>query len=269
MKVPKMLFLMLLAGSFFSCEDVVDVELEEAEPRLVVEASLLWDIDVVQNEQYVKLTTTAPFFDSETPPAKEATVSVFDEAGTEYVFEEVKDGLFKNEEIEPRPGAQYKLIITYEDEVYEATEGFVPTPELLYVEQNNNGGFNGEDVELKIFYKDPADVENYYLFRFFGDMLSLQIYDDRFTDGSVNFAYYSDEDLEKGDEVGLEIQGISKSFYEYMYILRSQAGSSNAGPFQTQPTTVRGNIVNITNPENFAFGYFRLSATDFLSYTVE
>ena len=269
MKVSKMLFLMLLAVSLFSCEDVVDVELEEAEPRLVVEASLLWDIDEINNEQYIKLTTTAPFFNNKVPAAQGATVSVFDEKGTEYIFEEVEDGNFKNAEIDPQLNMTYRLVINYKGEVYEATEQFIPTPQLLYVEQEDQGGFTGEDIELKTFYQDPEGIENFYLFRFYEKTLSLQIYDDRFTDGSLTFAYYSDEDLESGDDVGLEIQGISENFYEYMYILRSQAGTSNGGPFQTQPTTVRGNIVNITNPENFAFGYFRLSATDFMNYTVK
>lgn len=269
MKLPKMLFLILLAGSLFSCEEVVDVELTETEPRLVVEASLLWDIDKNENVQYIRLTTTAPYFDSEIPPAEGATVTVFDEKGQEYIFEKVEEGVFKNNEIDPVPFAEYRLVITYQDEIYEATENFIPTPGLLYVEQNNEGGFTGEDIELRIFYQDPADIENYYLFRFFGEQLSLQIYDDRFTDGNVNFAFFTDEDLDPGEEVGLEIQGISENFYEYMFILRSQAGNNNGGPFQTQPTIVRGNIVNVTNPENFAFGYFRLSATDFISYRVE
>ena len=268
MKVPKMLFMILLVGSFWSCEDVVDVDLQEVEPRLVVEASLLWDMDQAANIQYIKLTTTAPYFASEIPAAIGATVKIFDEAGDEYPFEEVENGLFKNNNIKPLPGALYKLEIVYNEEIYEATEHFMSTPELQYVEQSNNGGFSGDEIELKIFYQDPEEVENYYLFRFYDEQLSLQIYEDRFTDGNLNFAYYSDEDLKPGDEVGIEIQGISKDFYQYMFILRSQSGDNN-GPFQTQPTVVRGNIVNITNPDNFAFGYFRLSATDFMSYTVE
>jgi hypothetical protein len=32
------------------------------------------------------------------------------------------------------------------------------------VEQNNEGGFTGEDIELKAFYTDPANIENYYFF---------------------------------------------------------------------------------------------------------
>lgn len=269
MKVPKMLFLTFLMAGFLSCEDVVDVELEETPPRLVVEASLLWDIDQIDNVQYIRLTTTAAFFDSEVPAAMDAAVSVFDEAGNEYIFEEIEDGVFRNDEIEPDLETNYKLVIEYQDEIYEATEKFIPTPQILYVEQDNEGGFTGEDIELKVFYNDPEAMENYYLFRFFDENLSLQIYEDRFTNGNLNFAFYSDEDLETGDEVGFEIQGISEAFYKYMFILRSQAGSSNAGPFQTQPTTVRGNIVNTSNPDNFAFGYFRLSATDFVSYKIE
>ena len=269
MKIPKLLFLMSLIGSFLSCEDVVDVNLKETEPRLVVEGSLLWNKEKTDNVQYIKLTTTTAYFDREIPPATGATVKVFDETGEEFPFEEVEDGVFKNDKIRPVPGGSYRLEITYQEEVYEATERFISTPELLYVEQNNEGGFSGDDIELRVFYEDPEGIKNYYLFRFFDEQLSLQIYEDRFTDGNLNFAFYSDEDLESGEEVGLEIQGISKDFYEYMFILRSQAGDNNAGPFQTQPTVVKGNIVNLTNPDNFAFGYFRFSETDFMSYEIK
>ncbi|MGB7841335.1 MAG: DUF4249 family protein, partial [Salinimicrobium sp.] len=155
MKVPKMLFLILIAGSLLSCEDVVDVDLEEAAPRLVVEASLLWDIENDKDVQYIRLTTTTPYFESDLTPAKGATVSVYNEDGTEFLFEEEKDGLFKNDEIEPLPEEAYKLVITYQDEVYEATEQYKTTPKLEYVEQNNEGGFTGDDIELKIFYQDP------------------------------------------------------------------------------------------------------------------
>ena len=253
----------------FSCEDVVEVDLEESDPRLVVEASLLWDIDKAENVQFIRLTTTAPFFKGEIPPARGAVVSVKMENGQEYFFEEVEEGLFRNDKIEPALDISYELRILYQDEEYIASAELIPTPELLYVEQNNNGGFSGDDIELKVFYQDPANIENHYLFRFFHEKLALQIYDDEFTDGSLTFAFFSEEDLEKGDDVLLEIQGISRDFYQYMYILRSQSGSSNGGPFQTQPTTVRGNIINLTNPENFAFGYFRLSGTDAISYQVQ
>lgn len=252
-----------------SCEEVVEVELAESAPRLVVEASLLWPKGTDGNQQLIKLTTTAPFFKEETPPAEAAEVSVISEAGEIYNFEEIDPGIYINEQFVPELNQNYELFITYQDEIYSATESLIPVSDLQFIEQNSNGGFGGEDTELKVYYNDPAGEDNYYFFRFLFENLTIQIADDEFTDGNLSFVYFSTENLVPGENVGLEIQGISENFYEYMFILRSQAGTNGGGPFQTQPTTVRGNIVNLTNPENFAFGYFRLSETDFLQYTIQ
>ncbi len=253
---------------FYSCEEVVDVELEESAPRLVIEASLLWQESDQQNVQAIKLTTTAPYFQEDIPPATGAFVKVITSTGEEYFFEEMQDGIYKNDEWVPLQDVEYQLIIEYENEIYTATEQYVTVPALEYVEQEL-GGFSGEDYEFKIYYRDPAEIENHYLFRYFHDRVSLQIYDDEFTNGNQTFAFFSDDEAEPGDLVIFEIQGISEEFYEYLFILRSQSGSSNGGPFQTQPSIVRGNIINTTNPENYAFGYFRLSEVNSLVYEVE
>lgn len=263
----KRILLLLMLLSIVSCEEVVDIELEESAPRLVVEASLLWNQDLQENVQLVRLTTTAPYFQENIPAAKGATVTIFTETGEEYIFTEVADGIFTNDNIPPVRNVEYRLVITYQDEVYVATEEFIPVPELDFVEQSL-GGFSGDEPEFKVFYRDPAETENFYLFKYLNEKVSLQIYDDEFINGNQTFAFFSDEDAEAGDVVRFEIQGISKGFYEFMYILRSQSGTAG-GPFQTQPGIVRGNIVNTTNPENFAFGFFRLSGTNFLTYEVQ
>jgi len=253
----------------YSCEEVIQVDLEESEPRLVIEASILWRKNTVGNVQLIRLTTTAPFFDDQIPPAEGASVSVYSETGMEFAFEEIEPGIFRNEQFVPQLNKPYELEIEYKGEVYNATETLLPVASLEYIEQTDNGGFGGEDIEFKAYFTDPPNIQNYYLVRFFFEDLSIQIYEDEFTDGNQTFAYFSNEDLNSGEKVGFEIQGISKRFFEYLFILRSQAGTSNGGPFQTQPTTVRGNIINTTNPDNFAFGYFRLSETDFLDYTIQ
>lgn len=266
--LPKFLILFLLIF-FYSCEDVVEVDLQKNEPRLVVEASLLWKKGTPGNDQFIRLTTTAPYFDNEIPAATGAIVTIYDENRREFLFEEAAPGIYKNENFITSFNTTYLLEISYNNEIYTATEKFTPTPAIEYIEQSNTGGFRGDEIELRAFYKDPAEMNNYYFFRFLHERLSIQIYDDEFTNGNLTFAYFSDEELSSGDEVGFEIQGISRRFYEYMFILRSQSGNNSGGPFQTQPTTVRGNIINTTNPQNFPFGYFRLSETDYTEYQVE
>ncbi|MFD0975162.1 DUF4249 family protein [Salinimicrobium gaetbulicola] len=265
----KRLILLLFLAGFYSCEEVVDVDLEQSEPRLVIEASLLWDKEAGNaQQQVIKLTTTAPYFDTEIPPATGAEVSVSTPDGKDFIFEEISPGIYRSEDMPVFKDGNYELSIFYNDQLYTSTESYYSVSNLEEVLQENDGGFSGDDTEFRLFYTDPAGIENFYLFRFFHDDLALQIYSDEFTDGNKSFAFFSDDDLEPGDEVGFEIQGISEGFYEYLFILRSQAGTAG-GPFQTQPTIVRGNIVNQTQPDNFPFGYFRLSETDFITYEVQ
>lgn len=265
--MKKLLFLML-AFILLSCEDVVDVALEESDPRLVVEASLVWNETQPVAPQIIKLTTTAPYFSNEIPLVKSAIVSVSSENGEEYFFSEVSDGIYRNDNMTPQLDTEYTLMVETDSEIYTATAQYAPTPKLEFVEQEL-GGFSGEDYEFKVFYTDPPGVKNYYLFKYANEKISLQIYDDEFTDGNQTFAFFNDEDAKPGDDLYFEIQGISADFYEYMYILRSQSGSSNGGPFQTQPSVVRGNIINTTNRENYAFGYFRLSGAHSIMYEVK
>lgn len=253
---------------FISCEEVIDVELEETEPRLVIEASLVWNNEEETNLQSIILTTTAPYFDDKVPPATGASVKITTETDEEYFFYEVSEGIYQNNNIIPVENSPYQLEVIYEDEVYIATEEYYSTPNLLFVEQEL-GGFSGDEYEFKVFYEDPVDAESFYFFRYLNEQYSLQIYNDEFTNGNQTFAFLSDEDAKEGDLVLFEIQGISGRFYDYMFILRSQAGASNGGPFQTHPSIVRGNIVNQTNSENFPFGYFRLSEVDVLTYEVK
>ena len=133
-------------------------------------------------------------------------------------------------------------------------------------------GFLGEDIEIKAFYTDPANIENFYFFEFIAPinpMNTLGVYEDRFTDGNEIFGFYSEEDLEPGIEVTIRNHGISKQFYEFMFTLLLQGSDEGGGPFETQPATVRGNCINQTNPDNFPFGYFRLSEVDEVIYTIQ
>lgn len=257
----------------FSCEDVIDVDLNETEPRLVIEASINWFKGTSGNEQSIKLSLTAPFFDNAVPPATGAEVQIEDSNNNIYVFTEFNDsGIYNNNNFIPVIDETYTLTINYNNEIYTATETLKSVVPIDFVEQNDEGGFTGDEIELKAFYTDPADIENYYFFEFISDIPvvpTLEVYEDRFTDGNQIFGFYTEEDLEAGVEVTIRNYGVSKRFYEYMFLLLQQGSQDTGGPFETQPATVRGNCINTTNPDNFPFGYFRLSEVDQVFYTIE
>ena len=59
MKIYKIILILLITLIASSCEDVIDVNLETAAPKLVVYASIQWKKGTLGNEQKIRLSTTA------------------------------------------------------------------------------------------------------------------------------------------------------------------------------------------------------------------
>ena len=263
--MKKLIYLFILFGIFTSCEDVVDIELNNSDPRLVIEANL----DLLENGDpitEVRLTLSAPFYDNDIPIVSNASV-IIKENGNIHILEYAEDGIY----IGNFPldyNIDYTLEIIYNDEIYTATQQLIPVTSIDYIEQINDGGFSGDEIELKIFFTDPPNEDNYYLFEGTSEKGGVQdSFSDEFFDGNQIFALYSADDLEAGDNVQIRLYGVDEQFSDFLILLFQQNESD--GPFETQPTTVRGNIVNIDNPDNFPFGYFRVSNVYRESYTIE
>ncbi|WP_458626182.1 DUF4249 domain-containing protein [Winogradskyella sp. PC D3.3] len=271
--MKRLVYISLVLTLFLNCEDVIDVDLNTAEPKLVIEASINYFKNTPGNAQRVKLSLTTPFFEDTIPPANGAIVKILDTNGNIFNFVEIENtGIYRTNSFIPVIDEEYTLMINYDDEIYTATESLMPVVPIDYIEQNNEGGFSGEDIELKAYYTDPMGIDNYYFFEFISNIPvvpTLNVYDDTFTDGNQIFGFYTEEDLESGDIVTIRNYGISSQFYDFMFILLQQGSDTGGGPFETQPATIRGNCINTTNPDNFPFGYFRLSEVDEIIYTVE
>lgn len=258
------LFLLLV-----SCEEVIKVELEESEPRLVIEASLIWIIGSDGKYQSIQISETSAFYKEELTAVETANVRVISEEGVEFNFEHRSNGLYVNSGFHPELNKKYELEVKYDGDLYTASEKLVPVSGIDYVAQTQNGGFAGDEYEIKAYYTDPANEENYYLFKFIDENVFLEFYEDEFTNGNQIFGYFSNEEIERGDEILIQMEGISKEYYEFLFILRSQIGTNEGGPFETMPATVKGNIINRSTPEKYPLGYFRLSQADSTSYEVQ
>ena len=262
----------LLTITLFNCEDVIDIDVPTSEPRLVIDASINWVKATTGNEQSIKLTLTAPFFDSSVPPANNAEVFIIDQNNNVFNFtEDGNTGIYKNSSFIPVINSDYELTVIYDNENYTATETLYGVPEFEYVEQDLEGGISGEETEIKAFFTDPADEENYYFFEYIPSIpvtATLDTFKDEFVNGNLVFGRYVEEDLNPEDVVIIRNHGVSERFYEFMFVLLQQTGDSG-GPFETQPATVRGNCINTTNSNNYPLGYFRLSEVSEIVYTVE
>ncbi|WP_223033211.1 DUF4249 domain-containing protein [Hanstruepera marina] len=268
----KHIVLLVFSLTLFTCEDVIDVDVPTSEPRLVIDASINWFKGTSGNDQSIKLTLTAPFFNESVPPANDAQVYITDESNTVYNFiENGSSGIYENSNFVPIINQEYELTIIYNNETYTGTETLLGVSELEYVEQNLEGGFTGEETEIKAFFTDPVNEENYYFFEFIPSIPvtpTLDTFKDEFVNGNLIFGFYVEEDLNPNDEVIIRNHGVSERFYEFMFLLLQQTGGGG-GPFETQPATVRGNCINTTNPDNYPLGYFRLSEVSEIIYTVQ
>lgn len=266
------IYILFIFFIFSSCQDVIELEVPNAEPRLVIDASLNWFEGTSGSYQTIKLTLSAPFFNNEIPAATGANIFVTDQNNTVYNFIDTNsNGTYECFNFNPQLNQEYSLTVIYNNETYFGIETLTAVTPIDYVEQNNDGGFSGDEIEIKAFYTDPADEENYYFFEFQEEYESnpnLQVYDDEFINGNQIFAFYSNEDTEVGNQLMIRNYGVSKQFYQFMTLLLQQT-SDGGGPFEIQPATVRGNCINQTNPQNFPFGYFRVSQATEVMYTIE
>ena len=266
--MKKIIILLFFFVLFTSCEDVVDIDLNTSEPRLVVEANINLLEDGTSNSK-VKLTLTAPFFDDQIPVVDDASVVITADNGMVYSFNYREGGIYESSLV-PVIGINYTLEIVYKGETYSATEQLVAVSSLEFVEQRNDGGFTGEDIELKAYFTDPPGLGNHYLFEGISHRgLVLDTFFDEFFDGNPIFGFYLVEDMEVGDEVLFNLYGVNEQFYNFMFVLLQQSTDQSDGPFETQPATVRGNMINETNIDNFPLGYYRISEVSSLTYIVQ
>ena len=256
-----------------SCEDVINVNLNNAAPKLVIEAAINWQKGTNGSIQTIKLSTTAGFYDTTIPKVSGATVTVRNSANVVFVFSETgTSGEYVCSNFIPTINETYTLTIINNGATYTATETLKPVAPITKIVQNNTGGFTGNNKEIKTFYQDPAGIANYYLYKYsYSNQVKADYYVDvdDFFNGNEFFSISQNDELKTGDRIEVTHIGISKAYYNYMSVLVSIAGNSGGGPFQAPPATVRGNIINTTAPENYPLGYFSLSETEVRNYTVE
>ncbi len=264
-----------------SCEDVIDVEVPTAAPRLVIEASLNWEKGTTGNNQTIKLSTSTPYFNTtEVNEVVGALVKVTNtNTNTDYIFTDENNGNYTINNFIPVINHTYTLEVIYNGETYTAEETLKSVSEINAVEQSIEGGFDDEVLDVSIFFDDPVDEENYYLIRFIeeGDLFPvLETESDEFSNGNEMDEFFEkdkDEDddqkqLNPGDTVTITLYGISERYYNYIDLLIEQY-DSGGDPFSSTPAEIKGNCINETNENKYAFGYFRLSEIVTVNYTFE
>jgi hypothetical protein len=268
MKHLKQLILLISLGALSTaCEEVIQLDLPTETPRLAIDASLLMTPNQTFT-QVVKLSLSGNFYQEENPVVSNASVQLVDLTNNQ-ILNFVYDATLENFKMDFTPSfnTDYKLRVVYENETYESSiEQLMHAVPIENLEQGGNTLFTGDEKEVIISYTDSAERDDFYLFDF-GYQLYLATKDEFYQGNLFTFSYFYD-DLLAGDQAVIKIMGIDERHFNFMTILIDQT-EDGGNPFNTTPSTVRGNISNLTNPDRYPMGYFRLSETYSASLVLE
>lgn len=284
--MKKEIFYILFLIALVSCEDVVDVDLPETEPRLIVNGLLRVDQSQEFVDVRIEMRETTTFFEDNTITQVESAVIGY---GVPNQFGELTQLAFSSlTEEEPgtgvyvpdpdfssdqrirtaavEPGVVFILQIQHKDKSYYARTEYAPTVPLDNLEQGDNTLFDEDETEVIVTFTDDPDTSNYYIFDFgYGNFQALE---DQFFQGQqFQFSYFYDNNLSPGQTVTISILGAHQQFYNYIDLLVEQT-QADGGVFQTPVATVRGNVFDVTGldnidifdnverPDEYALGYF-------------
>ncbi|MFG4003157.1 DUF4249 domain-containing protein [Flavobacterium aquidurense] len=264
------LFSLLFVLLFLSCDKVVELDLETGDPKIVIDAEIIWEKGTSGSEQSIKITRMAPYYSPTTPKVSGAQVRVENSNGDIFTFNEVEPGLYKCTNFVPVIDMEYKLFVQVDGQSLTATEKLIGVPKIERIDQEFMADVTGEDlIVVTFYYKDPADQANYYLTDYKTDLLPYPEYtstSDEFVNGNEINEKFTDTDLKPGKVLDITHRGISKNFYNYMNLILE---ATNSNPFGAVPGNIRGNIVNTTDANNFVLGYFRVCEANHVVYTVK
>jgi hypothetical protein len=252
----------LIISLLSSCEDVIDLELKNAQPVVVIEANVSDQFE----QQTVVITQTKPFTeDNSIVPITNALVTISEEGGPTYTASPTTfSGTYATPAFAGKQNKKYTVNVSVNGVTYTAFSTMpskVPLDSLSITELTF---FGSTQKFVQINYKDPVNVRNFYnsLLTVNNELRSgYYVEEDRFNDGNVvkNTIFNSDPELKANDVIKLEFQCIDQNIYKYFFSISQISG--NGGP-PTAPANPNSNF------NNGALGYFSAHTSEIVTATI-
>lgn len=251
----------LLIGTFFillgGCKKVIDVNLNDASPQIVVEGNIY----NTPGPYTIRISKTVNYSaDNQFPPVTGASVLVKDITdGTLDTLKESTPGLYLTKKIKGVSGHEYQLLLTTGSQSYTANTLLpqpVPFDSVSFEKLSRPGGKT--DWYAVINYQDPAGVSNYYQFSLLVNGRKINntfAFEDRLSDGKyVSRTLRTDSAyISLGDSVTVIMNHMGKEGYQFYSTYFQVTGNGSL-----QSISPANPISNISNK---ALGYFFASAT--------
>ncbi len=279
MKRSKYITALALLIVFASCEDVVQVKIDQGSKLLVIDAF----VDNQRNNQKIRLTYTDDFFNGQNPPGVKGATVVLKalSSNLSYNFVDAANGdynyVLATTDTIAYVNHTYQLEVTYNGEKYTSVTNLVRTTPIdsISAEFAPKSAFNAEGYFCSLWAIDVAGPNSDYSWiKSFrngklynkGSQINVAV-DGAYSHGNDGLIFIPpmaqgitsfDDLFQKNDICRVEIHSISKETYNFL--LQVQVQTTNSGLFATTPENIRTNIVSPADTKMKGIGWFNMAA---------
>ncbi len=269
---PTILFSIII--TLFACQELIDLDLDQSEPRVVIEGK----ITNQPGPHKIKVSRTINYYDTAAiPPLSNAIVSLLDESQNliEQFTYFAEDSTFRSSENwAGEAGQTYIVNVEADGDTYQAKGKILENAtldSLYYLSSETlkalgqnvlgdegyylfaNGAINGEGIQyyrLQIILNDTlqnsrGDIAN--------SVLSSELFGREFVGLPIPGTFQAK------DTIQLSLSSLNEDIYQY-YIEFINLMFNDGGVFSPPPVNPTNNIVNQTTPDKFALGFIQFSA---------
>jgi len=242
------LFLIYTLFSFYSCEDVIEVELNSINPKLVIEGVL----NNFDNKCKIKLSKTGDYFKpNDYQLVSNAIISLSENNSVPVNFIETETGVYELT-IKAKENTKYTFKVVSEGKEYTAN---VLIPPKIYIDSLSSIFLpvrmgREEGFVVNCHFLEQIGVINFYRLKVYkiSDENkangSFFVFDDKLVSNNNITMPYTFEVFQLSDTVVVELQSLDKSTYDFYYTLSEIAGSSGGSMGASTPANPETNISN-------------------------
>ena len=263
----QVVFSLLTVFIFSGCEKVINVDLNEAAPRIVIEGL----INDRPGPYTIIISKSGSYFNQPVlPPVTGAEVIIADNTGITDTLNETKPGIYITSRTRGIPGRTYTLKVLSDNIEYAGSStmhSHVSIDSLVLVKSESDhfdfGGNtqNESHFEIHCFFVDLGEKNFYRVEVYINDTInseSYRLYDDQYNNGMETELRVSR--AEAGNTYRVELLSLDKQTFEYY---RSLEDLLHTNPiFGSTPANPTNNL------NNGALGYFGACALSSRSITI-
>lgn len=248
------IYLLLWMITFSSCEKVIDLPLDAAAKKYVIEAT----ITDTKGGCSVLISQTKNFNeDNSFESVSGAAVSITDGNNNTISLPEVSPGIYADSLVKGASGKTYTMHVDINGTTFEASSRmpFKVSMDSLYV--TDDFLFGEVRKTPNVEFRDPRGTGNNYRFILYVNGVkrkNIYISNDSYSDGNFSsvklFLFGDDGDdkkIKSGDKISVNMLCISPEVYKYWYSLDAGATGNNNSASPANP---------VSNISGGALGYF-------------